>query len=170
MVIRQALAEALPNQAHHFNGGTLYKRFTPAGPDHAQVAACAGIADYIDALAAHHGTDSGGVHDLMRAHEVALLQPLLDAVKDRNSVRLLGPARAEGRAPTVALALNRPGAEVAAELAAHGIMAGGGDFYAGRALTGLGLDESRGVLRLSFVHYTSQAEVARLIDALDALL
>ena len=170
MVIRQALAEALPNQAHHFNGGTLYKRFTPAGPDHAQVAACAGIADYIDALAAHHGTDAGGVHDLMRAHEVALLQPLLDAVKDRNSVRLLGPARAEGRAPTVALALNRPGAEVAAELASHGIMAGGGDFYAGRALTGLGLDETRGVLRLSFVHYTSQAEVAKLIDALDALL
>ncbi|MEM9552165.1 MAG: aminotransferase class V-fold PLP-dependent enzyme, partial [Pseudomonadota bacterium] len=42
MVIRAALAQLLPNQAHHFNGGTLYKRFTPAGPDHAQIAACAG--------------------------------------------------------------------------------------------------------------------------------
>lgn len=30
MVIRRALAELLPNQAHHFNGDVLYKRFTPA--------------------------------------------------------------------------------------------------------------------------------------------
>ena len=43
MVIRRALAELLPNQGHHFNGGTLTKRFTPAGPDHAQIAASAGM-------------------------------------------------------------------------------------------------------------------------------
>jgi selenocysteine lyase/cysteine desulfurase len=50
MVIRRALGERLPNQGHHFNGDTLYKRFTPAGPDHAQIAASAGMADYMDAL------------------------------------------------------------------------------------------------------------------------
>ena len=50
MVVRRALGEALPNQGHDFNGGALYKRFTPAGDDHAQVAACAGMADYIDTL------------------------------------------------------------------------------------------------------------------------
>ncbi|MEC9311320.1 MAG: aminotransferase class V-fold PLP-dependent enzyme, partial [Pseudomonadota bacterium] len=55
MVIRRALGEILPNQAHYFNGDVLYKRFTPAGPDHAQVAASAGMADYIDALCDHHG-------------------------------------------------------------------------------------------------------------------
>ena len=48
MTIRRGLAEALPNQGHYFNAGALTKRFTPAGPDHAQIAACAGIADYID--------------------------------------------------------------------------------------------------------------------------
>lgn len=32
MVIRRALAELLPNQGHYFNAGSLYKRFTPAGP------------------------------------------------------------------------------------------------------------------------------------------
>ena len=42
MTIRRALAEALPNQGHFFNAGTIYKRLTPAGPDHAQIAACAG--------------------------------------------------------------------------------------------------------------------------------
>ncbi len=176
MVIRRELAELLPNQAHYFNAGVLYKRFTPAGPDHAQVAASAGMADYVDALAAHHGIEGDaaargqGVHGLMRAHEVELLQPLLDALKDRNAVRLLGPAEAEGRAPTVALALARPGEEAAQELAARGIMAGGGDFYAVRPLGAMGVDPEKGVLRLSFVHYTNRAEVDKLLNALEDIL
>lgn len=170
MVIRRALGQLLPNQGHFFNAGTLYKRFTPAGPDHAQVAACAGMADYIDALAVHHGVSARGVHNLMRVHEVKLLQPLLDAVKDRNSVRLIGPSDASVRAPTVALSLNRSGEEVAAELAQHGVMCGGGDFYAVRALEAMGVDMGKGVLRLSFVHYTSEAEVTKAIEALDAVL
>ena len=170
MVIRRNLGQLLPNQGHYFNAGTLYKRFTPAGPDHAQVAACAGMVDYMEALGAHHGVSVGGVHDLMRAHEVALLQPLLDAVKDRNSVRLIGPSEAASRAPTVALALNRPGEEVAADLAQHGVMCGGGEFYAVRALEAMGVDMHKGVLRLSFVHYTSEAEVTKAIEALDAVL
>lgn len=177
MVIRRALGNLLPNQAHVFNGDTLYKRLTPAGPDHAQVAASAGMADYVDAFYAHHiggDADAAGrgaaVHDMMRDHETALLQPLLDAVKDRNSVRLIGPAEAVGRAPTVAMALNRPGLEAATELAKHGIMAGGGDFYAGRALKAMGVDEDKGVLRLSFTHYTTKAEVDQLLNALDDVL
>jgi len=178
MVIRRDCGMALPNQGHYFNGDVLYKRFTPAGPDHAQVAACAGMADYIDALHAHHfpgsATDprsrNNAVHDLMRDHERRLTQPLLDYLAARNDLRLIGPRRAEGRAPTVAVALDRPAEPVAAALAAHGIMAGGGDFYAVRPLQAMGVDTARGVLRLSFVHYTSAAEVDRLIAALDQVL
>ena len=177
MVIRRALGQMLPNQAHYFNADVLYKRFTPAGPDHAQVAACAGMVDYVDALAAHHGvsTDTAAergeaVHDLMRAHEEMLLQPLLDFAMSRNSVRLLGPATASNRAPTVALACEKPGAELAAALADHGIMAGGGDFYAVRALEAQGIDPAKGVLRLSFVHYTAQSEMDQLLNALEAVL
>ncbi|WP_203595318.1 aminotransferase class V-fold PLP-dependent enzyme [Salipiger sp. PrR002] len=170
MVIRRALGEALPNQGHFFNAGTLYKRFTPAGPDHAQIAACAGMADYIDAQAAHHGTDARGVADMMRSQEVALTAPLLDYLSGRNSVRLLGPSDAERRAPTVALEHARPAAELNEALAARGIMAGGGDFYAVRALQAQGVDPEKGVLRLSFTHYTSEAEIAKLIAALDEVL
>ena len=177
MVVRRALAEMLPNQAHFFNGDVGYKRFTPAGPDHAQVAACAGIADYIDMLCDHHNgpeTDpalrAAFVHDLMRAREIKLLQPLLDAVKDRNDVRLIGPSDAAQRAPTVALQLKVPAEPVAAKLAKKGIMAGGGDFYAVRALEALEVDPSAGVLRLSFTHYTSESEVEKLISALDEVL
>ena len=170
MVIRRALGEALPNQGHVFNAGTLYKRFTPAGPDHAQVAACAGMVDYIDTLGAHHGTDARGVHDLMRGAEIALLQPLLDDLRARNDVRLLGPWDAARRAPTVALALDRSAEPEAEQLAAHGIMCGGGDFYAVRPLQAMGIDPERGVLRLSFVHYTSEAEVTHLREALARVL
>ncbi|THD73530.1 aminotransferase class V-fold PLP-dependent enzyme [Thalassobius vesicularis] len=171
MVIRRGLGMQLPNQAHYFNGEVLYKRFTPAGPDHAQVAASAGMADYFDDLAAHHGIKGGqAVHDLMRAHEIALLQPLLDYVSEKNSVRLLGPSDARRRAPTVALEVGRAAEPLAAKLAKHGIMAGGGNFYAVRALQGMGVDPDQGVLRLSFVHYTRPDEVAKLIQALDAVL
>jgi selenocysteine lyase/cysteine desulfurase len=177
MVIRKSLGMMLPNQGHYFNADTLYKRFTPAGPDHAQVAACAGMADYVDMLADHHGIEAAtpagrgaAVHDLMRAHEERLLQPVLDYVAAKNSVRLLGPGDAAVRAPTVALACEQPGEALAAALAGHGIMAGGGDFYAVRALEAQKVDMARGVLRLSFVHYTSQEEIAKLLEALDAVL
>ncbi len=175
MVVREAFGMRLPNQGHWFNGDHLEKRFTPAGPDHAQVAACAGMADYIDALSGHHGGGTGAdaartAHGLMRGAEEAVLQPLLEYVSAKNSVRLLGPKQAAGRAPTVALELNGSGEEAAAELAPLGIMAGGGDFYAGRPLEALGVDTKKGVLRLSFTHYTSAAEVDALIGALDQTL
>lgn len=177
MAIRRELGFKLPNQGHWFNGETLYKRFTPAGPDHAQIAASAGIAEYFDALHAHHfapeadpAKRAAAVHDLMRAHEVRLLQPLLDYLSARNDLRLIGPAEAARRAPTVAVALDRPAEPVSAALAGHGIHCWAGDFYAGRPLQAMGVDPARGVLRLSFTHYTTEAELARLIAALDAVL
>ena len=177
MTIRRDLAEALPEQGHYFNAGTLTKRFTPAGPDHAQIAACAGIADYIDALDAHHGGAHGTplaraarVHDLIRRRETKLLKPLLKYLRQRNDIRVLGPRKAGNRAPTVAIETQDPGVEVARKLAQHGIMADGGDFYAVRALEASGVDMTRGVLRLSFVHYTRRREINRLINALDHVL
>ncbi len=185
MVIRRALAGVLPAQGHWFNAGDPAKRFTPAGPDHAQVAAAAGMADYLDELYVHHFAAKGGpvmssaappaararaVHDLMRAHEIRLMAPLLNFLQGRNDLRLLGPAQATGRAPTIAIEAAAPGEELAARLAPLGIMAGGGDFYAVRALEGVGIDPAKGVLRLSFVHYTTPEEIAKLIGALDRVL
>ena len=56
MVIRRPLGELLPNQGHYFNEGSLYKRFTPAGPDHAQIAACAGMASHNTLIRSTHIT------------------------------------------------------------------------------------------------------------------
>ena len=177
MVIREDLGMRLPNQGHFFNGETLYKRFTPAGPDHGQIAAAAGMADYFDALHAHHFAPESDpakrgaqVHDLMRAHEVAICQPLLDYLAARNDLRLIGPRQAAKRAPTVAVALDREAEPVSAELANHDINCWAGDFYAVRPLTAMGVDLNQGVLRLSMVHYTSAQDVDRLIGALDKAL
>jgi selenocysteine lyase/cysteine desulfurase len=176
MVLREAFGMELPGQAHFFNHGTLYKRHTPAGPDHAQIAACAGMADYVDALAAHHGVTGDpaarnrGVHDLMRVQEIAVIQPLLDYLGQRNDVRLLGPRAADRRAPTVAVELDRVAEPVSEELGRNGIASWAGDFYAVRPLEALGIDREKGVLRMSAVHYTSAAEVAKLIDVLDRVL
>lgn len=177
MVMRREVNELLPNQGHYFNADYPEKRFTPAGPDHAQVAASAGMVDYVDALYEHHFGEPASpaqraraVHDLQAGHERELLEPLLDYLGGRRDVRLVGPADVNDRVPTVSLHLDRPGASVAAELAGHGIMAGGGHFYAVRLLEALGIDPDHGVLRVSFVHYTTRSEVERLIDALDAVL
>ncbi len=180
MVVRRDLADRLANQAHFFNAGSRYKRFTPAGPDHAQVAACAGMADYIDALYAHHhGGDTApaerarAVARLQRGHEDRVLAPLLDYLGSRNDARVLGSASLggeTGRVPTVALHTAKPAHEIATALSGHGVMAGEGDFYAVRTIGAMGCDPDAGVLRLSFVHYTTDAEVQQLMKGLDACL
>lgn len=176
MAIRRTLGQLLPNQGHFFNGDVLYKRFTPAGPDHAQVAACAGMFDYFEALAAHHDLTGSpdeiaqGVNALMRAHEIEALQPLLDYLSEKNTVRLLGPNDAKLRAPTVAIATHKDPHAIALSLADKGIMAGAGDFYAVRALQAQNVAPMPGVLRLSFVHYTTKAEVDKLLNALEETL
>lgn len=176
MAVRPSLLAELPNQGHYFNEGVTRKRLVPAGPDHAQIAASAGIADYLERVAAIASPETPGdtpfrkAHAAMRAQEVALLAPLLDYLRGRNDIRLIGPSDPEKRAPTVALALDVPAAEMAKRLAAHKIMAGGGHFYAYRLLEGVGVAPSHGVLRLSFTHYTTPEEIERLIKALDAEL
>ncbi len=176
MAVRPELAAALPNQGHFFNEGKPRYRLTPAGPDHAQIAASAGIADYLEQVAALAGPSIEGsnpfrrAHAAMRAQEIALATPLLDYLRGRNDIRIVGPDDPAQRAPTIALHHAEPGLVLAKRLAAHGIMASGGHFYSMRLLQALGIEPDHGVLRLSFVHYTSPEEVQQAIKALDAEL
>jgi len=177
MTVRRSVRDALPNQSHWFNDGEVHKRLVPAGPDHAQVAAMQGVVDYIDAVHEAHFDDGAlpvdrgrRVHDLFRARETALLTPLLAYLSDRSDVRVLGPTSAEVRVPTVALVPSRNPHDVAAALAEHKVMADAGDFYAVRLIEAMGQPADPGVLRLSFVHYTTRSEVEQLVDALDATL
>lgn len=177
MVMLAALNARLPNQGHYFNAGLPGKRFTPAGPDHAQIAACAGMADYVDAVYARHfgvevdaAVRAAQVLRLQSAAEQQALEPLLEYLRGRNDLRLIGPALAAGRVPTVAVLAARPGEEISGDLAKLGVNCWGGDFYATRAIEALGIDPGHGVLRMSFVHYTSVADVERLVAGLDRVL
>ena len=174
LYMRRELNEALPNQGHFFNDALPGKRFTPAGPDHAQIAAVNGVADYMDAVAGHHGLGgkppaarADGVRSLFRAHETALLQPLLDFLVQHPKVRLIGRTRAADRAPTVAFTVKgQSSAAIASALAAAGFGVGVGNFYAYRLVKALGIDPDDGAVRVSFVHYTSKDEIDRLLQEL----
>jgi cysteine desulfurase family protein (TIGR01976 family) len=179
MYVRRELARTLPSQAHFFKADALPGRFTPAGPDHAQVAAINGVIDYFEAVAAHHGharspvaAQAEAVRRLFHAAESELLLPLLDFLASHRRVRLIGSARTLDRAPTVAFSVDGTrSAEVARALADVEIGVGQGNFYAYRLLRALGYDpDGDGVVRASFVHYTSRDEVARLIAALTEIL
>jgi len=183
MAVRNGLIDELPNQGHYFNAPMANKRLTPAGPDHAQIAAAAGVLDYIEALAEHHGSAAGPlrtavnhVNRLWDVHETRLLKPLLSQLRTLPGIRILGPDRVDGhpgmhRCPTVAFVPgDRNPGQVATELADRKIMAGAGHFYARRLVEGLGVDPATGAVRLSFVHYTKDADMAALQEALAAVL
>jgi selenocysteine lyase/cysteine desulfurase len=178
MYLRRDLNAALPNQGHFFNAGHPARRFTPAGPDHAQIATVNGVMDYMHAVADRHGFGSKPVQDqaaavrkLFRDHETALLQPLLDFLSGHPKVRLIGRDRALERAPTVAFTVEGyDPAELAESLAEAKLGVGVGNFYAYRLLKALGIDPDDGAVRASFVHYTSKAEIDRLIRTLNGLL
>jgi cysteine desulfurase family protein (TIGR01976 family) len=179
MVMRKAVNEQLPYQGHFFNVDHPTDRFTPAGPDHAQIASVNGVLDYFDAVYAHHfgveevaGTKkTSAVRALFQHTERRNLQPLLDFLGHRKGVRLIGKMVTKHRAPTVSITVEgRDPAEMAAELASRKIGVGNGNCYAYRIMGALGIPPDEGVLRLSFVHYTSQEELNRLMVALDQIL
>ncbi len=179
MVMRTAVNEQLPYQGHFFNEDHPTDRFTPAGPDHAQIASVNGVIDYFEAVYSHHfGGDevaatkkTSAVRALFQHAERRNLQPLLDFISNRQGVRLIGKAVTKHRAPTVSLTVEgRDPAEIAAELASQKIGIGNGNCYAYRIMEALGIPPDEGVVRLSLVHYTRAEEVSRLIEALDRTL
>ena len=183
---RAGLADDLANQGHWFNAGKATARLSPAGPDHAAVAATAGMIDYYEDLHRHHvgpadGGDGGAgttgslaerigqVYDLVAAHEERLMAPLIDFLVDRGC-RIVGSTSTsrQDRAPTVAFDPGAAGGEAVVEaLAAVGITVGYGDFYARRLVDAIGLD---GVVRISAVHYNTVEEIEETIRALDRIL
>ena len=183
MVVRGGLVERLGNENHWFNVNEPLKRLVPAEPDHAQVAAARGIAEYFDALDAHHGgagrstaaaessARAARVRALLRGAEVPLLAALLEYLGARRDIRLLGPSVPEQRAATVAFVTEtiEPG-EMVRSLAARGFMAGNGNFYAVRVLEGMNVNPDRGAVRLSLLHYNSMDEVTGVIEALEEIL
>lgn len=178
---RRSVLEGLQNQAHYFKADTPTAWLSPAGPDHAGVAASAGMVDYYEDLYRHHFGDPGAsglslakriaaVYDLVAAHEEALMTPLIDFLHEREA-RLIGSdsSSREVRAPTIAFTTDRAEpTSVVEALSADGIGIGHGDFYAIRLCEALGIPE--GVVRMSMVHYNTIDEVEQTIASLKKVM
>ena len=178
MYVNNDLMGKLENQSHFFKEGIPKSMITPAGPDHAQIATINGILDYFDALYKNHFEEevspaqrNHALNQLFRQHEEKLQGILLDFLNSRDDVRIVGPEANVNRAPIVAILPKNKGVmEVYKALTEHKLMLGYGDFYAARPLMDMDIPRDPGVIRMSFVHYTSEDEIAQLIRGLEASL
>jgi cysteine desulfurase family protein (TIGR01976 family) len=114
-----------------------------------------------------------GMHAI-RAYEMDLYRRLADGLDALPGTRTWGITdrdRFGARTPTAAVTFdNASPAVVSAALGEHGIAVWHGDFYATGLIDRLGLADRGGVLRIGLTHYNTEAEVDRLLAALDGIL
>jgi selenocysteine lyase/cysteine desulfurase len=182
MWIREELFDVLTCQGHYFNSQNPRCRMNPTGPQHAEIAALAGIGQYYDALYQHHFGTAGlsriqraqRVFELIAEHETELANLLLSALRELPGVRIIGQSHATPtlRAPTISFVADKmASSQLARELAARKIAVRNGSFYARRCVEALGIeDPQEGVVRVSMAHYNTPDEVRRLTHSLFELL
>jgi cysteine desulfurase family protein (TIGR01976 family) len=176
---RPSVLATLEPQGHYFNKDLPHYRFNPAGPLHAEIAALAGLQDYIDALYAHHFDDARSdfharaarVFDLFAVHETVQANRILAAIRAIPGVRIMGQTQADvgTRAATISFTIDgMRSVDVVHRLVGKDIAVRNGHFYALRCLEALGIkDTTDGVVRISLVHYNSVADVDRLVAGLE---
>lgn len=184
IVARNGVLDVLPHQGHWFNAAFAAKHLTPAGPDHAQEAAAGAVLDYVEASAKHHGLQVAGLADAVaqsakqwQAREDSQVAHVANALRDKAAISVIGPLEHPGgghRCPTIAFVVkNKTSTEAARELIGKGIQCGCGHFYAKNLLDavrveGQPIDSDEGVVRLSWVHYTSDTDIDRLVEAISS--
>ncbi len=181
---RGELLRRARSQNHFFFGeDEVPYKLEPGGVPHELAASLPAILDHLLAVEADLPGDATGrgdedvrlgrAFDAIARHEAALVAPLLEFLRGRRDVRLVGAPTADPlrRVPTVAFSVDgRDAAEIPARVDAARVAIRYGHFYAHRAIAAMGLLERSGIVRVSMVHYNTPDEVGRLIDALDAAL
>ena len=179
MIVRPDFLEELDPQCHFFNESTLYKRLDSAGPNHASIAALAGIGDYFEAAYDHHFSNKDlplhektrKVSHLMNAHENKLCSHLLENIQEL-PLRIFGKKTMEGREANISLKADNVSSKTIMDgLAKLNIAVKHGHFYAYRLMQAMKVaDLNDGILRISFSHYNSMEEVERCVDGLKKLI
>jgi cysteine desulfurase family protein (TIGR01976 family) len=107
----------------------------------------------------------------IEGHEELLGNRFAEGLAHLDRVTIHGVPDMDGRrVATFAISVDGIAAdEVAARLAAQGIYAWSGHYYAVNAIDRLGFLNSGGLARVGFVHYNTVAEVDRTLEALAAL-
>ena len=109
-------------------------------------------------------------YELMGEHERTLSKRFLDGVEDIKGLRVHGITdrkRLKERTPTFAVELDGHAApEVAEALGREGIFVWSGHYYAIEVMKRLGVIDRGGLTRVSFVHYNTEEEGARVVETL----
>ena len=102
----------------------------------------------------------------LRAHSAPQVKRLWEVLSKTKGVTLYGPPPQIERTPTVSFVIkNVSSTDVARRLAARGLFASHGDFYAQTVIERLGL-APEGLVRVGCACYTNYEEIDRLIEAL----
>ena len=174
---KKEILDNLTNQNHEFLEGDVPYTLNPGGPNHEELASLVGIYEYFDNLYKHHFSEHkvstrekiNQINEIISNHEEKIANPLLEFINSHKNIRLIGKNKIENknRAPTIAFTFNNKSSKtVAQELVNQGIATRNDNFYAWRCLKALGIDTEDGVIRTSLVHYNSQDDVTKLINAL----
>ena len=108
---------------------------------------------------------------VFQEHEISLLEPLLDFLRSRDDVQIVGPDSIELKAPIISIIpKDKNLKKVYESLTEHKLMIGIGHFYAVRPLMDLEIPIQPGVLRIPYLHYTSKEEINQLIEGLKVAL
>lgn len=149
-------------------------KLEPGNPSYEAAWGAAGIVDYLEALGGGtgHGAIGRAFADIA-AHETALAERLLDFLRSRNDIRVIGERSSDAavRVPTISFKVNgRDSAEIVAQVDRDPIGIRYGDFHSRRLVEALGLMDGSGVVRASMVHYNTVEEVDRLVASLQKAL
>jgi cysteine desulfurase family protein (TIGR01976 family) len=169
--IRRDLAEAWPaDRVRPAAQDPPGHRFETGTPSFESLAGLVAAIDYLRGLG---DGDLDAAYAAIRAREEELCVRVLAGLGGMERVTLHGiadPARVAERTPTFSVTVaGRTPREVAETLARDGIHVWDGDFYAYALMHALGLAEHGGAVRAGLLHYTTEAEVDRLLEALAAL-
>jgi cysteine desulfurase family protein (TIGR01976 family) len=164
--IRPDLAESLPaDRVRPAAEDPPGHRFETGTQSHEAIAGALAAIEYLRELG---DGDLDAAFALIDEHETRLTARFLSSLPEQ--VRLYGIRTPEGRTPTFCFNLDgRPPREVAELLAERELYVWDGDYYALEPMRALGLGDSGGAVRAGFLHYTTEDEVDRLIEALTDL-
>ena len=175
---RDALAE-LQGPNHFFiPDDELPYKFELGGVSHEGCAGILGLRDYLELLAGvgePGALDRSGVEnafDVMTSCELPLQARLVEYLRSRPDVRIIGPAHGgPSRVGTVSFVHDtKSSREITEVVDGSGIAVRHGHMYAYHLCEALGMDPEDGVVRVSLVHYNTPDEIERLIGVFDRAL
>jgi cysteine desulfurase family protein (TIGR01976 family) len=163
--IRPELAASLPaDRVRPAEEAPPGHRFEAGTQSHEAVAGATAAIEYLRELG---GGDLDSAFAGVEEHETRLAARFLSRLPD--GVQLYGIPTPEGRTPTFCFNVEgRTPREVAELLAEQDIYVWDGNYYALEPMRALGLEDG-GAVRAGFLHYTTEDEVDRLLEALGEL-